>query len=385
LCGVLAVVQLHFEESRIKEVVERSRGELGEYWPFLVDFYDDLLSDASVSSASTRYNYVVKVRMFLRWLKGRGVMPEDIDERLVKAYVRELRSRLKPAALDPHFKALKRFLRLVGKGELASLIKYPRRRMPRYELPEPEVVERIIGEIEKLDYQVIVALLYETGARVSEVLSLRGRHVREAPEGYFRVFIEDAKNGEFRTVFVIKYAGLLRHYLTVRRPRPDDWLFPSPTRAGRPLHPRNVEILLRRLGRKHGVRIHPHLLRHLRGTLLIKEGVQERIVMKLLGHRTEKMMRIYVNLTARDVEEVLLRRYGIEVEKPKEAGKVKCPKCGAENPPGARYCWRCGYPLSQAGALQKEASKERLEELIGMLKKLLKERPELAAEILSGT
>lgn len=371
-------MQLHFEEARVRDIIERSRGELGYYWSYLADFYDDLLSDASVSSTSTRYNYVVKLKMFLRWLKNKGVKPEDIDEKLVKAYVRELRLRLKPSSMDPHLKALKRFLRLIGREDLAALIKYPRKPQPRYELPEPELVERIIGGIERPDYQLIVALLYETGARVSEVLALKGKHVREAPEGYFRLFIEDAKNGEFRTVFVIKYAGLLRHYLMLRRPGPDDWLFPSPSRPGKPIHPRNVEKLLRRLGREHGVRLHPHILRHLRGTLLVKEGVQERVVMKLLGHRTEKMMKIYVNLTAKDVEEALLNKYGIEVPKSGHKREVmKCPKCGASNPAGARYCWRCGLPLSLASAAERESALREVEEVLRRLKELMLARPEL--------
>ena len=378
------MVQLHFEESRIKSIVERSREELGGYWLYLVEFYDDLLSDTQVNSLATIYNYIVKLKMFLKWLKRRGISVGEIDGEVVKSYVRELRFRLKPSSMDPHLKALKRFLKLMGREDLAKLIKYPKKPQQRYELPSPELVERIIDEVERLDYKVIIALLYETGARVSEVLALKGRHVRESPDGYFKIFIEESKSNDFRTVFVIKYASLLRTYLNLRRPGPDDWLFPSPSRPGKPLHPRNVEELLKRFGRKYGVRLHPHLLRHLRGTELVKEGMQERVIMKLLGHKTEKMLKIYVNLTAKDVEEVLLSRYGIRREEGGDTESIKCPRCGALSPPRARFCWRCGTPLSVEAAEERERRRERVEEVLELIREVLRERPELLEKILTS-
>ncbi len=375
------MVQLHFDEARIRNVIKRSKEELGSYWVYLIEFYDDLLSDAQVTSLATIYNYIVKLKIFLRWLKERGIKPEDVDERLVKEYVRGLRFRLKPSSFDPHIKVLKRFFRLIGRDDLIKLLKYSKKPQQRYELPSPELVERIIDEVERLEYKVIIALLYETGARVSEVLALKGRHVVEAPEGYFRIFIEETKNGEFRPAFVIRYAPLLRMYINIRKPGRNDWLFPSPCRSGKPLHPRYVEDLLRRLGRKYGIRLYPHLLRHLRGTLYVMEGMQERVIMRLLGHRSEKMLRVYVNLTAKDVEEAVLSKYGIRKEVSTKVSSVKCPKCGATNPGGARFCWRCGVPLSAVAAEERERRRARVEEVLEEIRRLLQERPELLAKL----
>jgi len=41
--------------------------------------------------------------------------------------------------------------------------------------------------------------MYETGARVSEILSLKRKHIEEAPQGYYRILIEEPKNGDILT------------------------------------------------------------------------------------------------------------------------------------------------------------------------------------------
>jgi len=81
---VRVLVQLHFKESRIRNIIKRSRDELGDYWGHLAEFYYNLLTDAVVSSISTCYSY-----MFHRWLKARDAMPEEVDDDVLKGYVRK--------------------------------------------------------------------------------------------------------------------------------------------------------------------------------------------------------------------------------------------------------------------------------------------------------
>ncbi len=132
---------------------------------------------------------------------------------------------------------LRRMLRILGKDSLAKQLKYPCYTVKHIDLPPPELVEKIIEEQKRLRTQVILALLCETGARLSEILSLIGKHVTETSQGYYRIVIEEPKNGEFRIVYVIKYAGLLRQYLDLRKPKPEEYLFPSPVYRDRPIHP----------------------------------------------------------------------------------------------------------------------------------------------------
>lgn len=378
------MVQLHFTEDTVQQILHNAREELKDYYWLLEEFYLDLRSDPRVTSISTIESLLDKARSFLRWLKNNSIRPEDIDYVVLRRFIAHLRidRRVSDETLRVYIRMLRRMLRILDKDNLAKQLKYPRYTVKHIDLPSPELVEKIIEEQKRLRTQVILALLYETGARLSEILSLKGKHVTETPQGYYRIVIEEPKNGEFRIVYVIKYAGLLRQYLDLRKPKPGEYLFPSPVYHDRPIHPRNIEKLLHKLSKKYGVKLHPHILRHLRATLYVKEGLQERIIMKLLGHKSEKMMRIYVNLVYRDVEEAVLKHYGIQPQiqfNNKET--IKCPRCGATNPKEANYCWRCAYPLHQQAALELELKEKDLEEKLRRLLQLLKSHPEILSQI----
>ncbi len=367
------MVQLHVSEDRVRRFMARCAEDFGDWCRYVEAVYRDLLADGRVSSVSSMITVLGDVAVFLRWLRGKGVDPERMGEDVVREFLIELRGRCRDSTVYTYVRSLRRAFRVWGRGDLIRVLKYPRVRIT-YRLPSPELIEDVIGEVNNLMYKTILALLYETGMRLSECLSLTVNDVERSDEGYFKIRVMDAKNGESRKVFVIKYAGLLREYINAYRPK--HYLFPSPSRPGKPIHPNNVEKLLRRLGRRRGVRLHPHIIRHVTATKLIEEGMPERVVMKLLGHKSERMMRVYVNLTAKDVEEALLRKYGIRKDVRGEES-IECPKCGASNPAGARYCWRCGLPLSLASAAEREAALREVEEVLRRLKELFSNRPEL--------
>ncbi len=144
-------------------------------------------------------------------------------------------------------RVLRRLLKVLGKEELTKYIKYPKEKIKPPRLPTSQLIERIIGEIRDPRYRLAIALMYETSARVSEILSLQRKHIEEAPQGYYRILMGEPKNGEFRIVYVIKYASMLRDYLIFMGINdPEQLLFPSPSWPGEPLHPRNIEKILRR-------------------------------------------------------------------------------------------------------------------------------------------
>jgi len=377
------MVQLHFTEDTIRQTLRNAREELRDYYWLLEEFYLDLRSDPRVTSVSTIECLLDKARNFLRWLKNNSIRPENIDYICLRRFIAHLRidRRVSDETLRVYIRMLRRLMRILNKHDLAKQLKYPRYTVKHMDLPSPELIEKIIEEQKRLRTQVILALLYETAARLSEILSLKGKHVIETPQGYYRIVIEEPKNGEFRIVYVIKYAGLLRQYLNIRKPKPEEYLFPSPVYRDKPIHPKNIEKLFNKLSKKYGVKLHPHMLRHLRATLYVKEGLQERIIMKLLGHKTEKMMRIYVNLVHKDVEEAVLKHYGLNAEEATTINAIKCPRCGADNREDANYCWRCAYPLHQQAALELELREKDIEEKLKKLLEIIKKHPEILKEL----
>ncbi len=371
------MVQLFVSEDTIRSHLRRAKEELlPEYYAVLESLYYDLLSDPGISSLSTIKTRLNKAKLFLKYLQEYGIKPLDIDLDTVKRYILYLRleKRVKQSTIKQDLKSVKRILKLLGKDNIAEKLKYPKDPVIPPKLPDPEIVKKIIADTKNLRTKVVVALMYETGARISEILALRRKHVIETPTGYYKIVIQDTKNNEFRTVYVIKYSGLIRSYLNIIKGGPEDPVFPSPVDPSKPISPYNIEKTFKKISKKYGIELHPHMLRHLRATLLIKQGIPERITMKILGHRTEKMLRI---------EEAILQYHGIRPEpnNSNEKEVVKCPRCGATNPREANYCWRCAYPLHQQAALELEMHEKEIEEKLGKLIQILKKHPEILKEL----
>lgn len=66
-----------------------------------------------------------------------------------------------------YVKIIRRLLRVLGKDELADKVPYPKEAIEPYQLPPPEIVEKMIAEAPNLRLQTILAILYETGLSYS--------------------------------------------------------------------------------------------------------------------------------------------------------------------------------------------------------------------------
>ena len=153
------------------------------------------------------------------------------------------------------------------------------------------------GSFEAARARTMLEVLYATGMRVSELLSLKLDAVNLA-DGWVRVF---GKGSKERLIPVHDRAvGILKQYLAVRRGKFKDQasaqIFVS--RAGKPLSRAQFWRDLRGLGRRAGVAqpLHPHLLRHTFATHLLQGGADLRSVQELLGHASLATTQIYTHL-----------------------------------------------------------------------------------------
>lgn len=95
-------------------------------------------------------------------------------------------------------------------------------------------------------------------------------------------------------------------------------------------------------------KVHWHLFRHTRATLLardLKEAPLERQMGWIHG---SKQTQIYVHLSDQDVDNSVLKAYGVEIKEEKQ--KIDslpriCERRKETNLSDAKYCKRCGFPL----------------------------------------
>ena len=221
-------------------------------------------------------------------------------------------------------------------GNPATGITSPRRsmRLPEF-LPVDEMMDLLRslpskGEAGKRD-AAILELLYSSGLRVGELVSLRRMDVTLS-EGTVRV------RGKGRKVRVVpageKALKALSEYLAERRGagkrgEEDDWkgaLFRN--LRGGALSARSVARILDRALERAGIGRHlsPHGVRHSFATHLLESGADLRAIQEMLGHAslstTQRYARVNVSHLVRSYEEAHPRAAGsVHRRKPASPGR----------------------------------------------------------------
>lgn len=242
--------------------------------------------------------YRADLEHFYSWLKAR-IGTDDLA-RLDHYHVREYLSfcfhRYKNISIARRLSALRTFLRyMVEMGRIMAsptdLIENPKVAKP---LPKPVTVDEAfslcdsVGEdARSVRDQAICELLYASGLRISELVSLN----IDAVDLNARLVRVMGKGKKERIVPIHNAcARLLKKWLLEYRhellTEPDDALFVG-DRGGR-IHARVIRVMLTRLGTKLNVnrRLHPHRLRHAYATHMLESGADLRSIQELLGHQT---------------------------------------------------------------------------------------------------
>jgi integrase/recombinase XerC len=147
----------------------------------------------------------------------------------------------------------------------------------------------------------IIVVMLDTGLRLSEITNLKldDSHI---DEGYLKVMGKGAKE---RIVPIGRLAEkLLQRYVFHFRPGPirldNNNLFL--TLDGYPISNEAVRLILKRIGRKSGIkRFHPHLCRHTFATNYLINGGDVFSLQQILGHTSLEMVRRYVTLASAQV------------------------------------------------------------------------------------
>ena len=263
--------------------------------------------------------------------------------------------------------------------------------MPEFLITSDEY-QRILEATTSPQLKLIIELLYETGARVSEILDLKIQNVEFNSYGA-KLFVH-GKTGQ-RVIPVVWYARDLRQFLLTHpsKDKPESNLFYIKKEGQMlpfeyPNFRKQLGIVCKRAGINK--RIHAHLFRHTRMTELAKT-LPEQTLKQLAGWSgSSKMAEVYIHLSQRDVEDALLQKvYGIKTTEKEDHNSVKiCPRCKEVNPYFATICQKCNAPLDEKELIEAEmnSSPEKLKEIDNMantLMNLLKTNPNLLEQLKS--
>ncbi|EKD95329.1 MAG: hypothetical protein ACD_24C00519G0004, partial [uncultured bacterium] len=226
---------------------------------------------------------------------------------------------LKRVTQNYYIIALRSFLRFLIKNDYQTLepskIDLPKTESRSLKFLEKDQVDRLVTSIDtsKIDGKrdrAILELLFSTGLRVSELVSLNRDKINLERKEFGVI----GKGGKSRIVFISERASqYLKTYLSAR----EDQYKPLFIRySGKPdaqnngekmrLTARSVERLVKKYVKKARIPVDAtvHTLRHSFATDLLTNGADIRSVQEMLGHKNISTTQIYTHITNRQLREV---------------------------------------------------------------------------------
>ena len=211
-----------------------------------------------------------------------------------------------------------RFLLTEGfiKNDLTHFIEFPRlrKKLPQAlnlkELDKLLSEENFKGLLGKRD-QAIMELLYATGMRVTELISLRRNDIKLE----HRLLKCTGKGNKERWIpFTDRAHNILNEYIQSIRPRlikkkDTNLLFLN--NHGNPISRQGVFYLIKNYAKISGIKkkVTPHTFRHTLATHLIENGADLRSVQEMLGHSDISTTQIYTHVSRKWIKEEYFKAF----------------------------------------------------------------------------
>ena len=286
-----------------------------------IESFLEMIAAERGAAANTLEAYKRDLIAYAAGLKSLATTPVQATSNDLRAYLLSLEAAgFKPTSSARRLSAIRQFHRfLVAENtradDPAAILEGPRQgqRLPKI-LSVAEIDRLLAVAKEGLDLEsrpagerlraarmnALLELLYATGLRVSELVSLP----RHALRGRDPLIAIKGKGGRERLMVVSEPArasvDLFRGLLKVRAPGAAEgpWLFPADSDSGhltRQAFARDLKDVAAAAGiATH--RVSPHVLRHAFASHLLQNGADLRIVQELLGHADISTTQIYTHV-----------------------------------------------------------------------------------------
>ena len=230
--------------------------------------------------------------------------------------------------------------------------------LPEHLLTEDEV-KKLAETCQNQRDRVVVLVLYETGCRVGEILTMKFGDVQFDIHG--AVMILKGKTGP-RRARIIFSAKALSEWLNHHPSRLDSesplWTSFESAGSTKPLEYYAFRKMLSVTAARANIakRVNPHAFRHARASNLANVLTEAQMKEYLGWVGDSKMASTYVHLSGRNIDNALLKLNGIktqeEVNSEEHTLRIKtCSRCQEVNSPTSGFCSLCGCPLDVRTAM----------------------------------
>jgi len=305
----------HAEKDDLKEAILK------------IDSRDDI-------SVWTKHSYKVIIKKFYRWM----------------VYGDDYRSK-------PDYPEIISWLR-------TGVRKKDQPRVQASDILTEQEIESLIRAAEHPRDKAFISLLYELGARISEVGNMR---IKDITRDKYSYIIDISGKTGHRTPRIIESDPYLTTWLNMHplKGNPDAplWITVG-ARQGERMKYASFRALVLRLTKRAKLkkRIYPHLFRHTRVThLLSNKQINESQCKVYFGWQpSSTMLSEYSHLVSADVNDTLLKMHGLGKNDDERKEKIRqCPRCKTINTKTDLFCRRCGSILDVKTAIKLEEKREK--------------------------
>jgi len=290
-------------------------------------------------SHNTLRAYRSDMGSLLAWLEQHGMTAAHLDRAVCRQYASELaESGAAPSTIARKVTSMKAFVAFLADAgvvqqDAASGIKVPRRERSLPAVISQQEAEEVLtaadqaiedclrsgfatdfradfrhemrSEIcQRIRDRALLELLYACGLRNAEACELRLSDVRR-DQG---MLIVRGKGSKTRMVpYAPSTLVIIDQWLAFRPDsRADNLLL---TTRQNPLDTRDVRRIVMAAGKRVGIEIHPHSLRHACATHLMEQGADIRMIQELLGHASITTTQIYTRVSETQLKAVYMRAH----------------------------------------------------------------------------
>ena len=374
---------IHGYDKRLRQVYKLLEKDISKENFQLIKKYDQMFVQQSLAKAYRSRN--LNALLILTRMLGKNwsdVTKDDIDSlvyNVVQTYS-DHKGKETNSTADAK-KYLKMFFRWVklGSKDFRDVGDPPETKDVRIRIVSDKLVRENL--LEKSDYERIIhachnsrdramfAVQYEAGTRPGELLSMKLKHVKFDNIG--AVIAVDGKTGA-RPVRLLKCVPYLSHWINLDHPDKENiesplWPQLEGKNVGKPLNYYAARKALKKAVDKAEIskRIFLNLFRHSEATDTANYMTEAQLRKRHGWSKTSNMPARYVHLINQDVDDAILKHYGIkkEDEKLQQELPVKCIICEMQNPPHTKQCTKCGKPLDVKTAIEIEETEKEEKKL----------------------
>jgi integrase/recombinase XerD len=295
-----------------------------------VESFLEMMSAERGAAANTLQSYQRDLDDLRAFLSGRNVRLTEAGPAELGAYLSSLsRQGFKPSSQARRLAAMRQFYKfLYAEGlrtdDPTGVLDAPKKGRPLPKTMGVDEVNRLLaraeaeakdpvpGQLQRLRMLALLELLYATGMRVSELVSLPARVLDQ--QGRF-LMIRGKGNKERlvplsqSAIAAMKAYGsaLAAETAAARGAEESPWLFPAASKEGhlpRQVFARDLKNLAIRAGLTPSM-ISPHVMRHAFASHLLANGADLRIVQELLGHSDISTTQIYTHVLEERLQQLV--------------------------------------------------------------------------------